>query len=48
MKCPICNENINKDTMEELSEYFTYNKDYNCQVCKDCNRDHKLNELLNE
>lgn len=47
LKCGYCSELIIKNSLPELNDALTYNKELNCKVCKDCNREMSIDNVLN-
>jgi uncharacterized CHY-type Zn-finger protein len=46
--CGHCREKIMRHSLVELGESVIHNRELNCRVCKDCNREITINDILDD
>ena len=48
LKCGYCQEEIKRHSLKELGEAVVHNRELNCKVCVDCNREMTIDNVLDE
>jgi len=46
--CGYCREKIMRHSLVELGESVIHNRKLNCRICKDCNREMTINNVLDK
>ena len=46
--CGYCREKIIKHSLVDFGEAVVHNSELNCRVCKDCNREITINDILDD